>query len=238
MNASPGAAVGKAVFSSRGRRRVGRQQGEQVILVRRETNPDDLSGMIAAQGVLTSRGGKTSHAAVVARGMGKTCVCGAEELQVDTKAKQFTAPGGTVVNEGDVISIDGSTGRGVAGRGAGRGVGGRPLLRGRDRPGVRRGRRPGAQRAPDPHPRRRGAAAGRAHQRRHPGGLRAGPAVRRAGHRPVPDRAHVPRRPAAAGRDADPRRERGRAERGARRSSSRCRSRTSSRSSRRWTACR
>jgi pyruvate,orthophosphate dikinase len=67
--------------------------------------------MIAAQGVLTSRGGKTSHAAVVARGMGKTCVCGAEELQVDTKAKKFTAPDGSVVNEGDVISIDGSTGR-------------------------------------------------------------------------------------------------------------------------------
>ena len=67
--------------------------------------------MIAAQGVLTSRGGKTSHAAVVARGMGKTCVCGAEELQVDTKGKKFTAPDGSVVHEGDVISIDGSTGR-------------------------------------------------------------------------------------------------------------------------------
>ena len=70
-------------------------RGEKVVLVRRETNPDDLSGMIAAEGVLTSRGGKTSHAAVVARGMGKTCVCGAEELQVDTKKKQFTAPDGT-----------------------------------------------------------------------------------------------------------------------------------------------
>ena len=74
----------------------------------------DLSGLadsIAAQGVLTSRGGKTSHAAVVARGMGKTCVCGAEELQVDTRARQFTAPDGTVVHEGDVISLDGSTGQ-------------------------------------------------------------------------------------------------------------------------------
>jgi pyruvate,orthophosphate dikinase len=110
MNASPGAAVGKAVFSSETAVEWA-QKGEQVILVRRETNPDDLSGMIAAEGVLTSRGGKTSHAAVVARGMGKTCVCGAEELQVDTKAKQFTAPGGTVVSEGDVISIDGSTGK-------------------------------------------------------------------------------------------------------------------------------
>ncbi|MGY1806235.1 pyruvate, phosphate dikinase [Blastococcus sp. SYSU D00669] len=110
MNASPGAAVGKAVFSSE-RAVEEAQKGEKVVLVRRETNPDDLSGMIAAQGVLTSRGGKTSHAAVVARGMGKTCVCGAEELQVDTKAGRFTAPDGTVVNEGDVISIDGSTGR-------------------------------------------------------------------------------------------------------------------------------
>ncbi|MDP5183637.1 pyruvate, phosphate dikinase [Blastococcus sp. BMG 814] len=110
MNASPGAAVGKAVFSSEEAVRWA-DRGEKVVLVRRETNPDDLSGMIAAEGVLTSRGGKTSHAAVVARGMGKTCVCGAEELQVDTKAKRFTAPDGTVVEEGDVVSIDGSTGK-------------------------------------------------------------------------------------------------------------------------------
>jgi pyruvate,orthophosphate dikinase len=110
MNASPGAAVGKAVFSSDTAAEWA-QRGEKVVLIRRETNPDDLSGMIAAEGVLTSRGGKTSHAAVVARGMGKTCVCGAEELLVDTKQKQFTAPDGTVVSEGDVISIDGSTGR-------------------------------------------------------------------------------------------------------------------------------
>jgi pyruvate,orthophosphate dikinase len=83
--------------------------GEKVILVRRETNPDDLPGMIAAQGVLTSRGGKTSHAAVVARGMGKTCVCGADALDVDVAGRQFTVDGQTV-DEGDVISIDGSTG--------------------------------------------------------------------------------------------------------------------------------
>ncbi|WP_433478104.1 pyruvate, phosphate dikinase [Spirillospora sp. CA-142024] len=109
MNASPGAAVGKAVFSSeRAVELAG--QGEDVILVRRETNPDDLSGMVAAKGVLTSRGGKTSHAAVVARGMGKTCVCGAEELDVDVKTGHFTAPGGVTVSEGDVISIDGSSG--------------------------------------------------------------------------------------------------------------------------------
>jgi len=109
VNASPGAAVGKAVFDSDTAVRMS-DKGEKVILVRRETNPDDLHGMIAAQGVLTSRGGKTSHAAVVARGMGKTCVCGAEELEVDTEAKKFTAPGGHTVNEGDVISIDGTSG--------------------------------------------------------------------------------------------------------------------------------
>ncbi|MDA0637930.1 pyruvate, phosphate dikinase [Nonomuraea sp. MCN248] len=109
MNASPGAAVGKAVFSSERATELA-AAGEDVILVRRETNPDDLAGMIAARGILTSRGGKTSHAAVVARGMGKTCVCGAEELDVDTAGGTFTAPGGVVVNEGDVISIDGTSG--------------------------------------------------------------------------------------------------------------------------------
>ena len=86
MNASPGAAVGKVVFDSYTAVKWSRS-GEPVILVRRETNPDDLNGMIAAQGILTSRGGKTSHAAVVARGMGKTCVCGAESLNVDTKRR-------------------------------------------------------------------------------------------------------------------------------------------------------
>ena len=109
ISASPGAAVGKAVFDSDRAVELA-AQGEKVILVRRETNPDDLHGMIAAQGILTSRGGKTSHAAVVARGMGKTCVCGADELDVDTKGRKFTAPGGVVINEGDMISIDGTSG--------------------------------------------------------------------------------------------------------------------------------
>ncbi len=108
--ASPGAAVGKAVFDSYTAVKWSRS-GEQVILCRRETNPDDLDGMIAAEGILTSRGGKTSHAAVVARGMGKTCVCGAEELEVDTKKRRFTTADGQVVEEGDLISIDGSTGK-------------------------------------------------------------------------------------------------------------------------------
>ncbi|WP_214366589.1 pyruvate, phosphate dikinase [Pseudonocardia sp. H11422] len=109
MNASPGAATGAVVFDSA--TAVARAaEGERVILVRRETNPDDLHGMIAAQGVLTSRGGRTSHAAVVARGMGRTCVCGAEALEVDAAARRLTGPGGVEVAEGDILSIDGSTG--------------------------------------------------------------------------------------------------------------------------------
>jgi len=108
-SASPGAAVGRAVFDS-ATAVAWAQAGERVILVRRETNPDDLSGMVAADGILTSRGGKTSHAAVVARGMGKTAVCGAEDLEVDTKARRMTVSDGRVVLEGDSISIDGATG--------------------------------------------------------------------------------------------------------------------------------
>jgi pyruvate, orthophosphate dikinase len=109
MNASPGAAVGRIVFSSEVAVEWA-ERGENVILVRRETNPDDLPGMIAAQGILTSRGGKTSHAAVVARGMGKTCVCGADELDIDTKGRRLSAPGGISLGEGDMVSIDGSSG--------------------------------------------------------------------------------------------------------------------------------
>ncbi|MEU6370117.1 pyruvate, phosphate dikinase [Streptomyces sp. NPDC046931] len=107
--ASPGAAVGAAVFGSveAGRRAAA---GESVVLVRQETTPEDLPGMVAAQAVLTSRGGKTSHAAVVARGMGRVCVCGAEKLSVDTESRRFTTGDGTVVEEGTVISVDGSTG--------------------------------------------------------------------------------------------------------------------------------
>nr|MDT0662462.1 pyruvate, phosphate dikinase [Micromonospora sp. DSM 115978] len=108
IGASPGAAVGTVVFT--GARAVElAAQGERVILVRRETNPDDLPGMIAAQGILTSRGGKTSHAAVVARGMGKTCVCGADDLDVSVREKRILVRGQTVT-EGDVVSIDGTTG--------------------------------------------------------------------------------------------------------------------------------
>jgi len=110
ISASPGAAVGRAVFDSATAVAWAEGRGEKVILVRRETNPEDLHGMIAAEGVLTARGGKTSHAAVVARGMGKTCVCGAEALEIDEAEKQFTGPDGVVVREGDVISVDGTSG--------------------------------------------------------------------------------------------------------------------------------
>lgn len=110
MAASPGAAVGKAVFDP-ATAEARAAEGEDVILVRRETNPDDLGGMIAAVGVLTARGGKTSHAAVVARGMGRTCVVGAEDLDVDSDARTVTVRStGVVVPEGEVIAIDGTTG--------------------------------------------------------------------------------------------------------------------------------
>ncbi|MBB4753633.1 pyruvate, phosphate dikinase [Actinoplanes lobatus] len=108
--ASPGAAVGAIVFDSA----AAAAATGPVILVRRETNPDDLPGMIAAQGILTGRGGKTSHAAVVARGMGKTCVCGADELEVDAAAGTLTVAG-RVLHAGDVVSIDGTSGRVYAG---------------------------------------------------------------------------------------------------------------------------
>ncbi len=108
MPASPGAAVGEIVLNNE--QALQRASvGAKVILVRRETNPDDLPGMMVAQGVLTARGGKTSHAAVVARGMGKTCVCGAEDLKIDLN-KQTVTIGGVVLKAGDTIAIDGSTG--------------------------------------------------------------------------------------------------------------------------------
>ena len=110
LNASPGAAVGAAVFSSADAEAFA-EAGKPCILVRWETTPDDLHGMVAAEGILTSHGGKTSHAAVIARGMGAPCVCGVDTLRIDAANKRFTvADSGLVVNEGDVISIDGTTG--------------------------------------------------------------------------------------------------------------------------------
>ena len=108
MAASPGAAVGKIVFNN-AQAEEAAAAGIKCVLVRRETNPDDLPGMVAAEGVLTARGGKTSHAAVVARGMGKTCVCGAEALQIDAEAGTMTI-GDRVLTANDTIAIDGQTG--------------------------------------------------------------------------------------------------------------------------------
>ncbi|MDR3590426.1 MAG: pyruvate, phosphate dikinase [Negativicutes bacterium] len=113
LPASPGAASGTAVFSANDAERWAKT-GQKVLLVRTETTPDDIHGIIAAQGILTSRGGMTSHAAVVARGMGKPCVCGCEAIKVDHEKKEFSI-GSLVVKEGDMISIDGSTGNVVLG---------------------------------------------------------------------------------------------------------------------------
>ncbi|HUI49734.1 MAG TPA: pyruvate, phosphate dikinase [Acidimicrobiia bacterium] len=113
LNASPGAAVGKVYFTADDAE-ARHEAGERVILVRPETSPDDLHGMIAAQGILTSRGGLVSHAAVVARGMGKPAICGAEAVKIDLAGRTFTA-GETTVREGEVISINGTTGEIVVG---------------------------------------------------------------------------------------------------------------------------
>jgi pyruvate,orthophosphate dikinase len=108
LPASPGAATGMVVFDADEAELLG-NEGKKVILVRPETTPDDIHGIVAAQGVVTSRGGMTSHAAVVARGMGKPCICGCETLKIDLNAKQFTV-GDTVVSHGDIVTIDGGTG--------------------------------------------------------------------------------------------------------------------------------
>ncbi|HWL73032.1 MAG TPA: PEP-utilizing enzyme, partial [Burkholderiaceae bacterium] len=109
LPASPGAAQGQVVFSPDEAEELARE-GAKLVLVRQETSPDDFHGMVAAQAIVTARGGMTSHAAVVARGMGKTCVSGANALEIDYGQQQFTV-NGTVVTKGDWITVDGSTGR-------------------------------------------------------------------------------------------------------------------------------
>ena len=109
LPASPGAASGMVVFDADRAEIMGRDQGHKVILMREETKPEDIHGFFAAQGILTSRGGKTSHAAVVARGMGKPCVAGAEGIHVDVQRREAYI-GGTIIREGDVVTIDGSSG--------------------------------------------------------------------------------------------------------------------------------
>ncbi len=113
LPASPGAAIGEAVFDADEAEALARR-GHQVILVRPETSPEDFHGIVAARAVLTARGGMTSHAAVVARGMGKTCVVGAQAIEVDPHAGRFRA-NGRVVKQGQVITVDGTTGRVILG---------------------------------------------------------------------------------------------------------------------------
>lgn len=113
LPASPGAASGTVVFDADHAEQLGKK-GQKVLLVRTETTPDDIHGIIAAQGILTSRGGMTSHAAVVARGMGKPCVCGCEALKINYHSKTVSV-GQTIINEGDLLSIDGTTGRVILG---------------------------------------------------------------------------------------------------------------------------
>jgi pyruvate,orthophosphate dikinase len=111
LPASPGAAQGQVVFSPDEAEELTREnENAKVILVRQETSPDDFHGMVASQAIVTARGGMTSHAAVVARGMGKPCVCGAKDLDIDYGQQQFTVDG-TVITKGDWITVDGSTGR-------------------------------------------------------------------------------------------------------------------------------
>ena len=114
LPASPGAAVGKAVFTAE-EAESWAQRGEAVILVRKETSPEDIGGMHAAQGILTATGGMTSHAAVVARGMGKCCVAGCGAINIDDKGKKFTV-GGHLIKEGDYITINGTTGEVILGQ--------------------------------------------------------------------------------------------------------------------------
>ena len=114
LPASPGAATGEIVFSSEDAELL-KSQGHKVILVRVETSPEDIHGMHAAEGILTTRGGMTSHAAVVARGMGKPCVSGAGSLRVDYRAQTVSA-GGTTLKKGDALTIDGSTGQVLLGK--------------------------------------------------------------------------------------------------------------------------
>ena len=189
LNASPGAATGAVVFTADDAQERA-SAGDKVVLVRRETTPDDYHGMIASQGILTSAGGTNSHAAVVARGEGIPAVCGADAIKLDPAAGTFTA-NGTTVKQGEVITIDGFTGNVYVGElpleesvlekaRSGR----RGGSRGEDLEGVR---------APDGD-RGRAPASARPRERRHARPVEQRPRARRRGDRAVPDRAHVPRR--------------------------------------------
>ena len=195
LPASPGAAVGTIVFTAN--EAVEASKKAPVILVRKETVPDDIHGMEVAKGILTSRGGMTSHAAVVCRGMGTPCVAGAEAFTVSEQKKEVTVTVGgknLTLKEGDWLSLDGSTGEVFAGQSQHAGC--RPLVR---LPGLLHGL---GRRVP--------RQVRRARQRGYPARRQGGPQVRSRGHRPVPHRAHVLRRGphrAHAGHDSGPRRE-------------------------------
>ena len=174
LPASPGAASGEIVFSSEEAELL-KSQGHKVILVRIETSPEDIHGMHAAEGILTTRGGMTSHAAVVARGMGKPCVSGAGSLRVDYRAQTMTA-GGTTLKKGDTLTIDGSTGQVLARQSGHARAGARRRIRHRDAMGRWR------------------TEAQSARQCRYPGRRPCRDQIRRRRHRAVPHRAHVLRR--------------------------------------------
>ena len=170
--ASPGAASGRVVFTA-AEAQAAQARGEAAILVRRETSPEDIRGMHAAVAVLTERGGMTSHAAVIGRGIGLPCVVGASEIRFQTRRGQLTMPDGRVVKAGETITIDGTWRGRPCRRDAASGGGARRVV-------------PDADGLGRQCPRHRGAR-----QCRHAGGCRGGAQVQRARHRPVPDRAHV-----------------------------------------------
>ena len=213
LPASPGAASGQVVFTA-DHAVEWAHQGKKVLLVRKETVPDDIHGMEVAEGVLTATGGMTSHAAVVGRQMGKPSVVGAGALVVNEKDKQFSV-GGTVVKEGDWASFDGLSGEVKVGQVATKPSEILQVLAGQDEAeGLRH--LPAVQPAADVG--RQGAHAGHPRQRGPAGPGRAGLRLRRARHRAVPHRAHVLRRgPHREGAADDPGRQRGRPPHGARR---------------------
>src|SRR5215475_3094558 len=171
LPASPGAASGEIVFSSDEAESM-KANGKKVILVRVETSPEDIHGMHAAEGILTTRGGMTSHAAVVARGMGKPCVSGAGSLRVDYASNTMSA-GGVTLKKGDLITIDGSTGQHLSGRAVDAGAGAVRRVRDADGLGRRRAQAQGAR------------------QCRHAGGRPRRREIRRRGHWALPHRAYV-----------------------------------------------
>ena len=172
LPASPGAAQGQVVFSPDEAEELARDEGAKVILVRQETSPDDFHGMVAAQAIVTARGGMTSHAAVVARGMGKPCVSGANSIDIDYGQQQFSVAG-TVVTKGDWITVDGSTGRVFLGQ--------VPTVQPSLGPEFSRTDALGRQVSP----------AARARQCRHAARCEGGSSVWGRRHRPVSHRAYV-----------------------------------------------